>query len=34
MAKRDTYKYEFKIGNKIVHKGITDDLPRREGEHH
>ncbi len=35
MAKkpRDTYKYQFKIGNKIVHGGITDDLERREGEH-
>ena len=34
MAKkpRDTYKYQFKIGNKIVHGGITDDLERREGE--
>jgi len=30
MAKkpRDTYKYQFKIGNKIVHGGITDDLER------
>ena len=32
-SKRDTFKYEFKIGNKIVHKGITNDLERREGEH-
>lgn len=31
--KRDTYKYQFKIGNKIVHGGITDDLERREDEH-
>ena len=31
--KRDTYKYNFKIGNKIVHTGITNDLDRREGEH-
>ena len=30
---RDTYKYHFKVGNKIVHTGITDDLERREGEH-
>ena len=30
---RDTYKYYFKIGNLIVHCGITDDLARREGEH-
>lgn len=33
MAKRDTYKYYFKLGNKIVHGGITDDLERREQEH-
>jgi predicted GIY-YIG superfamily endonuclease len=34
MAKlRDTYKYHFKVGNKIVHGGITDDLERREQEH-
>ena len=31
--KRDTYKYAFKKGHKIVHKGITDDLERRESEH-
>lgn len=30
---RDTYKYHQKIGNKIVHRGITDDLDRREQEH-
>jgi predicted GIY-YIG superfamily endonuclease len=30
---RDTYKYYFKVGNKIVHGGITDDLERREEEH-
>lgn len=30
---RDTYKYYFKKGNKIVHGGITDDLERREQEH-
>jgi predicted GIY-YIG superfamily endonuclease len=30
---RDTYKYVFKIGNKIVHGGITEDLTRREQEH-
>ena len=34
MAKqRDTYKYLFKIGNKIVHGGITNDLDRRKQEH-
>jgi len=30
---RDTYKYHYKVGNKIVHSGITDDLERREQEH-
>lgn len=30
---RDTYKYHFKSGNKIVHTGITKDLERREQEH-
>jgi len=34
MAKpRNTYKYQFKVGNKIVHGGITTDLERREQEH-
>ncbi len=32
-APRDTYKYHFKVGNKIVHGGKTDDLERREAEH-
>lgn len=31
--KRDTIKYQFKVGNKIVHGGITNDLERREQEH-
>lgn len=31
--KRTTYKYHFKVGNKIVHSGVTDDLERREREH-
>jgi len=30
---RNTYKYYFKVRNKIVHGGITDDLERREKEH-
>ena len=30
---RDTYKYHFKIGRKILHTGITNDLDRREKEH-
>ena len=29
---RDTYKYHFKKGNKIVHTGITSDLERRDQE--
>ncbi len=33
MADRDTSKYVFKMGNKIVHGGITKDLERREAEH-
>ena len=33
MAERDTYKYHLKIGNKIDHRGITNDLERREREH-
>lgn len=31
--KREWYTYYFKVGNKIVHKGITRNLERREGEH-
>ena len=30
---RNTYKYLFKVGNKIVHGGETNDLNRREKEH-
>lgn len=30
---RNTYTYHMKVGNKIVHSGITNDLERREGEH-
>jgi len=33
VAKRNTYKYHFKVSNKIVHSGMTDDLDRREQEH-
>ena len=34
MAKeRDTFKYQFKQGNRILHGGITNDLERREQEH-
>ncbi len=30
---RDTYKYHLKDGKRIVHRGITNDLSRREQEH-
>ena len=30
---RDTYKYYFKKGKRIVHGGISGDLERREQEH-
>ena len=30
---RVTYKYHFKLGNKIVHTGITNNIDRREAEH-
>lgn len=34
MEKRDTYKYHFKVGNKIVHGGMTNrTLIERQGEH-
>lgn len=30
---RDTYKYIYKVGNRIKHLGTTVDLSRREKEH-
>lgn len=33
MKARNTYKYDFKLKQKIVHSGITNDLERREVEH-
>jgi predicted GIY-YIG superfamily endonuclease len=30
---RDTFKYHLKYGNQVVHRGITNDLCRREREH-
>ena len=33
MVVRNTYRYRFKVGGKIVHCGITTDLARREQEH-
>lgn len=29
----NTYKYDFKLSNKIIHSGITRDLERRERQH-
>ena len=29
----NTYKYHFKVGNKIVHIGVTDNLDTREQQH-
>ncbi|MBI2337574.1 hypothetical protein HYW41_01085 [Candidatus Daviesbacteria bacterium] len=33
MPIRNTYKYDFKVKQKIVHSGITNDLERRETQH-
>lgn len=33
MSNRDTFTYALRQGRKIVHKGITNDLERREREH-
>jgi len=33
MKPRNYYKYDFKVGNKIIHSGITKDLDRREIDH-
>ena len=33
MTEQNWKKYDFKVGNKIVHSGITQDLDRREKEH-
>lgn len=33
MKPRNTFKYDFKIGNKIMHSGITKNLDRRELDH-
>lgn len=30
---RNTYKYQVRVGRKIVHGGITNNLQRRENEH-
>ena len=31
--KTTTYKYRFLVGSRVVHRGITTDLERREREH-
>ena len=33
MKKRDTFKYQVRVGRKIVHGGITKDPERRQEEH-
>lgn len=33
VGERNWYTYYFKVGDRIVHKGITQDLARREEEH-
>ena len=30
---RDTFKYHFEVDGKIVHRGVTNDLERRNAEH-
>ena len=32
-SRRDTYRYHFKVGNRIVHRGITRNLEQREEQH-
>lgn len=32
-GQRDTYKYHLKQGKKVVHRGVTNNLARREAEH-
>lgn len=33
MAKRDTYRYTLRTGNRITYRGITNNPKRRAGEH-
>ena len=30
---KDTYKYQLKLGRKVILRSITSDLERREAEH-
>lgn len=32
-APRDTYKYLFKVGDKVIYHGVTGDLQRSETDH-
>ena len=31
---RDTYKYQLKVGSKVIYSGITNGFERREKQHH
>jgi len=33
MDEKDTYKYHVKMGRRVVHRGITSDVIRREAHH-
>ena len=33
MTEREHYKYQLKKGRRVIHRGITNDLMRREAEH-
>lgn len=33
MAERNYHKYQLKKGRRVIHRGITNDLRRREAEH-
>lgn len=33
MEEKDTYKYQLKVGRRVVHRGVTYDLSRRAAEH-
>ena len=30
---KNTYKYVLKVGDKVVYRGVTNDLERRQAEH-
>ena len=30
---KNTYKYVLKVGDKVVYRGVTNDLKRRQAEH-